>query len=168
MDAPDPLEGEIAGTIMEIPSRSRREQWKSDKQWTLEIMTALGKLGRAKGYDVCTSAWRIDDGHCWGEWLYDLTWLVMRDNVLADVPLVLECEWLLNREAGIEPDFQKLLLARAARRVLIFQQPSRAAVEDVLSRLHGQIAKFGRTEPADRYLLFGFDWETTGQSSPNA
>jgi hypothetical protein len=163
MDALDPVERGIADAVMDIPSRARREQWKSDKRWTIEIMTALGRLGRTKGYDVCTSSWRLDDGHCWGEWLYDLTWVVMRDGVLAAVPLVLECEWSLNREAGIDPDFQKLLLARAARRVMIFQQPSRPAVEEVVSRLHVQIGAFGRTQSADRYLLFGFDWETTGE-----
>ena len=156
MDALDPVEREIADAVMEIPSRARREHWKSDRQWTTEIMAALGRLGRAKGYDVGTSSWSLDDGHCRGEWLYDLTWVVMRDGVLADVPLVLECEW----SDKIDPDFQKLLLARAARRVMIFQQPSPAAVEEVLSRLHVQIGAFGRTQPADRYLLFGLDWET--------
>ena len=53
--------------------------------------------------------------------LYDVTWLKHENDELVDAPLVAECEWGNKRD--IEYDFEKLLLARAGVRLMIFDEP---------------------------------------------
>ena len=66
----------------------------------------------------------------YGEWLYDVTWLKyerQRDGLewpataLIEAPLVAECEWGRGKNLEyIVEDFEKLLLARADVRLMIF------------------------------------------------
>ena len=60
-----------------------------------------------------------------GEWLYDVVWLKrhegLDDHPISCVPLVAECEW--GTYAHIKEDFQKLLLARASARLMIYRDP---------------------------------------------
>lgn len=117
---------------------------KSQGEKTEHIMDALSQLGRKKGFKSMSN--RISEKlekEGWfkkAEWLYDLHWF--KENKpygLTNLPLVVECEWDWIRDderkkkkktGGGEPDifgaikwdFQKLLVANADLRVMIFQE----------------------------------------------
>jgi len=150
------IEREIVDAVKALPQRMDEESRGSDSRWTAELMGTLGELGRKHGFDVCTSKWGRRDGHCWPEWLYDLTWLQMEDHHIINVPLILESEWLLSLD-HIQPDFEKLLLGRAEHRVMVFQQKDQAAVAEVIEYLKGCIDRFKAGAPGDRYLFLGYD-----------
>ena len=95
-----------------------------DGKWTSGVLTALAKAGKHFGYRVAAS--RVPDEHRdWGEWLYDLTWFDMDKNESWEtkghwsVPMVAECEWK-SAKWEIQQDFEKLLIARAALRVMVY------------------------------------------------
>lgn len=90
------------------------------------------------------------------EWLYDVTWLAWSTDgsVALDVPLVLESEW---KRSGIGYDFDKLLLARAQLRVMVFETVNRGQSETITSGLLRRIAAFAPSRPGDRYLFAA--WE---------
>ena len=100
--------------------------------WTKQVMTALclwGFENLKRGFWIGAS--RTGDtetmkkcaehygGKFQGEWLYDLIFLEYDDHgCLERTPLVAECEW--GNKDEIDDDFQKLLVARANVRVMIF------------------------------------------------
>jgi hypothetical protein len=56
----NPLEVEIVQVVRSLPERSAREGWgDGDRRWTLELLDALGELGRQHKFDVRTSRWRL-------------------------------------------------------------------------------------------------------------
>ena len=62
-----------------------------------------------------------DENRDWPEWLYDVTWLKYEhegERLLIEAPSVAECEW--GNKGDIDDDFEKLLLARAGIRLMIF------------------------------------------------
>jgi hypothetical protein len=89
------------------------------------------------------------------EFLYDLVWLTYGDDGfrMTGVPLVLECEW--GRLPDVDYDFEKLLLARADHRVMIFQGTD---PEQHFNRMIERVRHCGLTRSGDRYLLLCFDW----------
>jgi hypothetical protein len=131
------------------------EKWPSDRIWTGDLISALGRLGQERNYYVCGK-----HGHKYGgqdEWLYDLVWLLQSsDGVIVDVPLILESEWGVKRSEDIREDFEKLLLGRAQHRVMVFQQ--RSDVKRVCDRYIEKMQRFGLTQVGDRYLFVGFDY----------
>ena len=98
----------------------------SDGVWTRQVKTELCKIGRRFGYSVYARANEVNEVHRdGGEWLYDVTWLEYKCNVnprhrfvLSNAHLVAECEW--GDHGDICDDLEKLLLARASVRVMIF------------------------------------------------
>jgi hypothetical protein len=120
------------------------------------------KVGKEKKYLVYAS--RCDEAND-GEWLYDLTWLdckeanfTWRDSKglhLKDVKLALECEW--GDEGEINDDFQKLLLARADLRCMIFSAPSKqsakAKAKEKIDDLINQVEQFSKSQAGDTYLF---------------
>ena len=144
----------------------------SDAWWTKTVKTELCKIGRKFGCKVGAKADEVDEAdRDYGEWLYDVTWLEYereRDGLkwpataLIKVPLVAECEWGVdeNLEYIIE-DFEKLLLARADVRLMIFdgnQEPGSKEIADMLAR---KIRLFDSTEEGDAWLLAA--WEGSNQ-----
>jgi len=113
------------------------------------------------GYYVC--AWEVSDADH-GEWLYDLTWLqYSRGNTLRRVPLVLECEWHLG---GVEEDFQKLVLARAEHRVMLYARYAHETLGDGATWLLSHAKRLASGRKPDHYLfrawnreLWRFDWQ---------
>ncbi|MFQ5840618.1 MAG: hypothetical protein ACE5HK_07845, partial [Candidatus Methylomirabilales bacterium] len=84
-----------------------------DTRWTAELKSRLTAVGNDLGYDVrVTSPDRRSS-----ERLHDMCWLVVEEGLVREVELVLESEWKQDRE---EYDFDKLLLARAKHRVMVF------------------------------------------------
>lgn len=91
-----------------------------------------------------------------GEWLYDLTWLKYcadrSDRLLVDVHLVAEIEWD-NRDSHIQDDFEKLLLARASVRLMVFGGWDKCGSKKRLEWMAKEIKKFERSCDEDAWLL---------------
>lgn len=88
-------------------------QWRNT-EWTRKVLTTLCKLGRELGY----TAYAKGDP----EWLYDVIWCNSDTSDtyerLISVPMVAECEW--GDWEKIAYDFEKLLVARATVRVMVY------------------------------------------------
>lgn len=128
-------------------------EW-GDPEWTDRVKSAVAGCDELK--DLKAYAYGVE--HAAGkEWLYDLTCLdysVEQDRLYRAV-LVLECEWDPSL-SGINYDFQKLLLARADLRLMVFQAKDAAGYEHVTSDLIDQVESFQQSSQGDRYLLSGW------------
>ena len=133
------------------------------EKWTKLIKVRLTELGRDHKFAVCASG--VNDKAHWGEFVYDLCWLKYvsyydtRDpyeptDYLLRVPLVMESEWGNERE--ISDDFEKILMARADLRVMIFQHDKPADIDDITRHLTTYIRRFRPRRVADRYLFCGY------------
>ena len=115
------LAGEIIAAFkkLECENAKKANDW-STKRWTKEVLTTLCRLGKNFGF----SAWannvpEKDKNGGKGEWLYDVTWCESDDDrLLKSIPMVAECEWA--NLAEIDDGFQKLLVARAKVRVMVY------------------------------------------------
>lgn len=119
----------------------------SDATWTKEIKKRLVTLGKKYNFYTYASS---TDGVNGGEWLFDLTWLIYNDKFLRSVKLALESEWKID---GVDDDFQKLLLARAEIRVLIFQSKNKTSFSEKLIDLKKQISYYNDSNKGDVYLF---------------
>lgn len=122
--------------------------------WTKAVKTALCSMAKEKyGWHV-TADVQDDDGNLQfdgREWLYDVTCRKYDgDDYQRRVPMVAECEW--GPANSIYYDFEKLLLARADVRVMIFTG-SGDVISDVFTELAAYICKSEHTLPGDTYLL---------------
>jgi hypothetical protein len=111
-------------------------------------MQSAESLGAVLGFDVrchqCTD--RVT-----AEWLWDMTWVELRDGKLIDLPLALESEWNPKFEE-ILFDFERLLVSRARLRVMIFEAPLPSG-EQRFNRLIDAIRSYSGTQIGDHYLL---------------
>ncbi|MGH0029286.1 MAG: hypothetical protein ACQGVC_05820 [Myxococcota bacterium] len=117
----------------------------SNREWTTKVKEALAKAGRARGYQVFASSASGVDG---GEWLFDLCWLSYRGEWLVDAPLVVESEWLPH---SLDDDFQKLLVARAKLRLMVFPARNSEAADALFERFEASVKRFSAKE--GRFLL---------------
>ena len=135
---------------------------KSNTEWTKAVKTELCKIGQDRfGCKVCASG--VDKAD-FGEWLYDVTWLEYEKNDrgelvnLVDAPLVAECEW--GNKGDIKDDFEKLLLARAGVRLMIFDgnyELCEPCSEEIAKRLAEKVREFKGSHAEDVWLLAA--WE---------
>lgn len=91
-----------------------------------------------------------------------MTWLAYEGNELRDVPLVAECEWNARIE-WIDEDFQKLLLARADVRVMVFTGTNAKRSREVAGHLAAQVGRFRRALDDDTWLLAS--WEASDEDA---
>ena len=120
-----------------------------DTVWTKTIKTKLCEIGQDR-FGCKVGARDVDKAaRDYGEWLYDVTWLEYeRYGLLIDAHLVAECEWS-DFEAIVE-DFEKLLLARAGVRLMIFDGNYEPGSKEIAERLAG--GSGSSTAPAPRML----------------
>lgn len=94
----------------------------SPKWWTDQVLTDLCAWGLKRGFWVGARGMNELARECpervRSEFLYDLTCVKRNGDWLKRVPLVAESEW--GNPKCIEYDFQKLLLARADVRLMVF------------------------------------------------
>lgn len=122
------------------------------REWTEKVLTTLCELGRR----LCYTAWATNNPK---KWLYDVSWSKChkKHGRLLSVPMVAECEW--GKEEDIGYDFEKLLLARAAVRVMVYGwKDTKRINEDFLKSVR---AFQGASE--DTYLLIAFVWDDSKQ-----
>ena len=156
-----PENSEIIRAVKERLDNLRFDTVALDSEWTKAIKTELCRIGRRFDYKVYAKDVEEDEKHG-GEWLYDVTWLEYNrssDGELTDAPMVVECEW--GDYQDIEDDFEKLLLARAGVRVMIFggtDEPSVA--KNIADQLAGKVKAFNGSHAEDTWLLAV--WEPNG------
>jgi len=110
------------------------------------VKRALTGLGRARGYKVRTSVPEADEGG----WLFDLTWRKEKRGWLQSIPLALESEW---NHRGASYDFQKLIIARADRRVMILSAKPKTPAAPAIQALIQVVERCALTRDGDRYLF---------------
>ena len=128
-----------------------------NRDWTIQLKNDIGDLGAANRWSICTSGSGFKDRGFDCEWLYDLIWYrnTEPDNHLAEVYLVLESEWDMSPSA-IKYDFEKLLLAKATLKVMVFQAWDEN-IADVFGLLQQGISVFTKHSADEIYLLAGFN-----------
>ena len=148
---------EIMRAIQESFAHPPEERGNDDK-WTRALLTKLCEIGRINfACKVRANRGKVDRTfRDRGEWLYDVTWLKYNNDRLIDVPLVAECEW--GNFNKIKDDFQKLLLARAGVRLMVYNgcqssYGSRAIAEELAQNVMG----FNYRQEGDAWLLAA--WE---------
>ena len=156
------VRSDVERVLTEI-AQNEQMRWKKRKGWTSEIMQKLADVVQSPPYDcIYVFAKNIKSNKqktSWhGEWLYDLCWLQYDDNDDSEhilrMPLALECEW--GTDIDILEDFQKLLLSRAALRVMVFGE-NNESTEKTVQILKEQIKSYRDGSPDDCYLLVGFE-----------
>lgn len=153
---------EIERQIIQILESTISEDWQGwgEKDRTEYIKKNIGSIGQ----QYKEEGWSVWAGGCTyrehGEWLFDMTWLQYSDKFLLSVPLVLESEWERSID-DIMDDFQKMLLAKADHRVMIFRAKTEKKGIDIIEELIKQVETFHHTEPCDRYLFAFWCDETT-------
>ena len=121
------------------------------KKATEAVKNKLSEIGQEKlGCYVCASGVQRAN---WGEWLYDVTWLEYDcdGGSLVDAHLAAECEW--GNCGDIKDDFQKLLLARASVRLMIFGGWDECGSKRKLEWIANEIGNFKPSLDEDAWLL---------------
>ena len=129
----------------------------SDTVWTKAIETKLCEIGQGFGFQVGAKVPETNRDR--REWLYDVTWLECdRDGRVIEASLVAECEWKEPRE--INYDFDKLLLARAGVRLMVYDGNYGAGSKWIAEQLATRVRKFNCSTAEDIWLLAA--WERCG------
>jgi hypothetical protein len=100
------------------------------------------------------------------EWLYDMHWYVNGIDAYTtlEVPMVMECEWNpVHRKdrnkvpfSGIKYDFQKLLLANATLRVMIFKVRKVDHLDELYSYFQNNINNYKLLPKNADFLFIAF------------
>lgn len=143
---------EIMRAIQEGLDSLEIDRAASSAAWTEAVKTKLCEIGRRFNYRVGES--KLGD---FGEWLYDVTWLEGEpEGLMIDAHLVAECEWD-HRFGHITEDFDKLLLARASVRLMIFDGNHKPGSEKIAAQLAERIRAFKGSRAEDAWLLAAFE-----------
>lgn len=126
----------------------RAEDWEHDTYWTKSIKEILRDIGKKKNYKVYSSGINNVD---YGEYLYDLVWSEYTESIIS-IPLVTEIEWRKDFVDDIQPDFEKLLIAKAELRLIIFQAENDVKAKSFFEFLNQIVDNFKLKQPGERYL----------------
>jgi len=135
--------------------------------WTRAVKTALCMAGRrafsgSPGRRLKTFASGVDCSVDGGEWLFDVACLhynVAGGGYLRWVLLIAESEWGSMQE--VVDDFERLLVARAGGRVLVFDlRRNWKTMDGAAAELSRLVTAFDATGCGDAYLLAG--WTSSG------
>jgi len=148
----DPIEIAIQKALEVIPKTPRIAGW-SDTLRTREVKRALVRVAKANGWQTAANQCEDADEKC--EWLYDVLCYRADEGKesMTEVPLVAESEW--GEEGAIVEDFDKLLVARATYRVMVFRADSPKSVDDLVEKMRKRIENF-RGTAGDRFLFAGW------------
>ena len=141
---------------MESDEPSKFDQ--STSRWTSTVLTLLCRIGKDQfDYLVYASSNFVDKEYkSGGEWLYDVTWCEYEGDFLKSAPLVAECEW--GNLGNIKDDFEKLILARAAVRVFVFDGGyCENGAEALANKFCDWVGAFEGSQKGDTYLLVGYE-----------
>lgn len=139
---------ELEGALNRLAADAKKTGGWGREKWTRKTKKLLVCLGDREKYQTCAT--KIEAATWSTEWLYDVVWLkASAEFLVRDVILVAEIEW--GNERDVWDAFQKLPLARADYRVMIFDDKP-----GLRGRLMKQARKFGKRGPGDRYFLASY------------
>lgn len=161
------VENTIANSILNVLSTARLTN--RSREDTIKIKKILIQLGLDSRYccysRVCNDyELHINSKGCYftnHEWLYDLIWFTEpAPYQISTVPLALECEWEMKRDAyindiessAIKYDFGKLLLNTAFVNVMIFRCP-RKGIEELDQYFQDSINAYKGESPNPQIFL---------------
>jgi len=119
--------------------------------WTKQIKMQLRSIGEQHKFLVMPN-----DSE--GQWLFDLIWFI-NDNSghLRELTLALESEW--GKDIwNIQEDFEKLLIAKAHIKVMLFQDNGNN-LSEIWQYLATAIKVFEMCSPGEIYILAAFKEE---------
>jgi hypothetical protein len=158
---PDRIEQAVIDTLDQLIIDWRNDGRPNDqKKWTLDVKTKLCELGRE--HHCQTGAAHVaEKSRDFGEWLYDVTWLRYAPNGggMIGCPLILETE-NDHRDQEISNDWEKLIVANAGHRVMMFGKRTDAEIEEKFEEMISEADRYEERHPGDRYLLAGFSDES--------
>lgn len=129
--------------------------------WTKRVKSALCLACRNSNPNLYVCASGVDNGVADdGEWLYDVSAQLYDkddDRYLIKSALAAECEW--GAEYEIYSDFQKLLLARADLRVMVFDGSRSPGYQKIFQNLSRFISRCTHTESGDAWLFAAWTQE---------
>ena len=117
---------EHISSILEVLNDPNKDFSKeSYKIVTETIKTLFAEKGESLGF--CTAAHRnlnisLDYKYDEGEWMFDLVWYRMSEDdnqIMTEIPLVLECELSNKTVGGLKVDLDKLLIASSSTKIFI-------------------------------------------------
>jgi hypothetical protein len=137
----------------------------SNNRWTVSMKTELVTLGHqvtALGGDhnflACATPHK-KIGAKYGEWLFDVVWYREQSETeggnLLEVPLVAEIEWIPQHDS-IDPDFQKLIVARVPIKLWVFWVNSKKQIITQFDYCEQQLRAYHGWGNDGVYLLLGF------------
>ena len=131
-----------------------KNNWTRD-EGTREVKSALCRACRNFDADLGISANGVASGLADArEWLYDVSAQYYDDDdgeYLNRSALAAECEW--SGERSIRYDFQKLLIARADLRLMVFDGTKSPGYRDIFLKLARYICRCTHTEVGDAWLF---------------
>jgi len=129
----------------------------ADESWTKRIKDKICDIGHRNGLEVRTEGCSLADA---GEWLFHLVWVEKQADAerFISLPLAMQFHWGHHLKE-IAADFEKLLVAKADHKVMVFQRSSPKEVRNLMTALEDRIRSFRPQSPDERYLLAGYSYE---------
>ena len=136
------------------------------------VKKELVKLGHKLGFRVYANGLTREDLKEIGvefvnrEWLFDLHWFTngVEPYSVQSLPLVVECEWNPRRKgdsktlySGIKYDFQKLLIANADLRLMIFKIAKEQELELLGEYFNNSIQNYQHLNNGSKFLFIAYD-----------
>ena len=153
---PQSIQDQVIERIKTLPQQL--ERGRRDGEWTIALKRRLGDLGKENGWQVSTAGFQ---GEFDGEWLFDLAWFrntQVYPHHILELGLVLESEWLRDHYE-IKYDFEKLLVAKAPLKVMIFQDNGNEddkTLPELWAMLEAGIRSFQTGSEGEKYILAAF------------
>jgi hypothetical protein len=148
-DTPLRLEVLVQEALEELQAKGPGLEW-SNATWTAQLKGSLVALGRRLDFETFASGTQGEVAPSGGEWLFDVSWLQYDGPHLVKIPFVAESEWEPSL-AAILDDFQKLLVARACLRLMVFSAPRGQPMSFCLEKLLEGVTLCNMVTPGDRF-----------------
>jgi len=164
------LADKIKSALCDIDWSTKTQSPFKSGEWTPDIKASIAQVGFDQGYSVWASGIaERDEGAARlvnQEWLFDMSWLAYEgrgpERKFSSLVLALESELSTKAEpkkwAEVVDDFEKLIIARAQLKVLVFQRDD---LKDTLRRfevLRTKVKEFAHPDTDTEYLLAAIVW----------
>lgn len=148
---PKSLFEEISNLLDKVSEDAAKNKYETLRQWTDAILLGLYKLGRKKGYNVCTkSTLKTGEKHE-GEYLTDLLWYKEENQETKEYALIMECEWDLDIKK-IVFYFEKLVIIESTYKLFICEAKE-DSLEELMKKMKKIISNLYKQQVYQNYLF---------------
>tara|TARA_R110002073_G_scaffold17163_1_gene64953 strand:+ start:2045 stop:2593 length:549 start_codon:yes stop_codon:yes gene_type:complete len=161
----NPLPEIKAGLARLLDEDGYDREWFKPSDWTLRIKILLAEIGFTRDYSVWASGLNdIDESPARKvnqEWLYDLVWINYEGRgptrTLRSIPLAAESE--MGPWPEVIDDFEKLIIANADIKIMLFHSNDVARAESMCDDLQKRVQEFEGQWIRSEYLLGCIAWK---------